>query len=705
MTLDEEVALSDTPEQWSDGDSQHGTGTLLDEEKVGAHVETWSFKWWQYAILLLISISLLVPFAVNLTSKGPSWRGVTDIETSQSATPTEPLVLTQSTNDGIPPREEYLLDSDWNYGAAPIIRQYNWTLTETELNPDGVFRPMLLINDQFPGPLIEINEHDTIRVTVNNQMTNSTSIHWHGLYQNGTNSMDGTIGITGCPIAPQHSFTYEFKVQGQSGTYWYHAHQGNQASDGLVGPLIIHSRDEKQAQQIQYASDRIIMLSDHYHDLSGVLARKYLAPDMENAEPVPDGALINGRAIRNCDDLPHRRCDNTTRNVGLPAFNLEPDRYHRLRIINVGAFAEFQFQIDEHELAVTEVDGTDVHPTKYHRLNINPAQRYSVVVHTDKRERSNFRMRARMITHCFAEPNPYMVDSVHGVIQYSSNAEADATDELPNTMDWDEAVGLECKDLNTTELSPVQVIAAPTKVDALFYLRSNFEIGAYRLSRGKFNTSSWRADVKNPTLFRSIDGLHAKNASFDAEQDEGTVFVNDRAFDHSTELTIQSSGIQTVDILISNFDDGLVMLPPKPPILHFANRHSNHPYHLHGYKFWVLAQGHGYPPRKSLDGPVDLDNLSPLYESLDLSNPLRRDTASVEAFGWALIRFVADNPGAWAFHCHVSWHAEAGLLMQFLTRTDLLIDSEISEAHRELCRADGLEKGMGPKDEIYYDEA
>jgi hypothetical protein len=563
MTLDEEVALSDTPEQWSSGDSQHGT--LLNEENIRARTETWSSKWWQYAMLFLISVSLLVPFAVTLASKGSSWKGFTGIETIQSDTTTESLGLTQSTNDTIPPREEYLLDSDWKYGAAPTIRQYNWTLTETELNPDGVFRPMLLINDQFPGPLIEINEHDTIRVTVNNQMTNSTSIHWHGLYQNGTNSMDGTAGITGCPIAPQHSFTYEFKVQGQSGSYWYHAHQGNQASDGLVGPLIIHSRDEKQVQQIQYASDRIIMLSDHYHDLSGVLARKYLAPDMENAEPVPDGALINGRAIRNCDALPHRRCDNTTSNVGFPALNLEPNRNHRLRIMNVGAFAEFQFQIDEHELAVTEVDGTDVRPINYHRLNINPAQRYSVVIHTAKRERSSFRMRARMITHCFAETNPYMVDSVQGVIRYSSNVEVKAVDELPNTMDWDEAIGLECKDLNITELSPVQVIPAPTKVDALFYLRSNFEIGAYRLSRGKFNTSSWHTDVKNPTLFRTIDGLQAKNASFGADQDRGAVFVNDRGFDQSTELTIQSSGIQTVDILISNFDDGSVMLPPESP--------------------------------------------------------------------------------------------------------------------------------------------
>jgi FtsP/CotA-like multicopper oxidase with cupredoxin domain len=568
MTLDEEVAFDNAPEQWSDGDGQRRT--LLDEEKVRAHVEAWSLKWWQYAILFLISVSLLVPFAVNLASKGPSWKVATNIETIHSDTTTKDQQLeqsespssAQSTNDAIPPREEYLLDSAWDYEAAPTIRQYNWTLTETELNPDGVWRPMLLINDQFPGPLIEVNEHDTIRVTVNNHMTNATAIHWHGIYQNGTNSMDGTVGITGCPIAPQLSFTYEFKVQGQSGSYWYHAHQGNQASDGLVGPLIIHSKDEKQVQPIQYASDRIIMLSDHYHDLSGVLARKYLAPDMENAEPVPDGALINGRAIRNCDDLPNRRCDNTTSNVGLPVFDLEPNRYHRLRIINVGAFAEFQFQIDEHELAVTEVDGTDVQPINYHRLNINPAQRYSVVVHTDKKEGTSFRMRARMITHCFAETNPHMVDSVHGVIRYSSNPGPDTAKELPDTKDWGEAIGLECRDLNITELMPVQVIAAPTKVDAFFYLRSNFEIGAYRLSRGKFNSSSWQGDVKHPTLFRSIDGLQAKNASFDAEQNTGAAFVNGRAFDQSTELTIQSSGIQTIDILISNFDDGSAALPP-----------------------------------------------------------------------------------------------------------------------------------------------
>lgn len=122
--------------------------------------------------------------------------------------------------------EKYILTNNWDYNAPPQRREYHWTVAEKELNPDGVFRQMILINEEYPGPLIECNEGDTIVVHVNNQGSNATAIHWHGMYQNGTNFMDGTVGITQCPIAPGGSFTYEYKIEGQSGTYWYHGHQG-----------------------------------------------------------------------------------------------------------------------------------------------------------------------------------------------------------------------------------------------------------------------------------------------------------------------------------------------------------------------------------------------------------------------------------------------------------------------------------------------
>lgn len=646
-----------------------------DDEDDGGETICCINRWWKLALFLLIWTAL-IPLAV-------SWIHRDSYADSERV----------STDTGKNPFDEYILSSDWDFETQPQVREYTWTIQETEYNPDGVFRTMILINNQYPGPLVEVNEFDTIRVHVINKASNATSIHWHGLYQNGTNHMDGTVGVTQCPIAPSGSFTYEFQVAGQSGTYWYHGHQGIQASDGLVGPLIIHSKNEKTLQKIDYATDRIIMVQDHYHDLSGALTRRYLAPDQENSEPVPDGALINGRNIRDCSRLPHRKCDNTTSNVGTPTFNLAPNQHHRLRIINVGAFAEFQFQIDEHELAITEVDGTDVWPEYYHRLNINPAQRYSVVVNTNASTSDTFWMRARMITYCFAEPNPYMEGDLNAIVRYDETIASVDQALLPTSQDWGEALWVECRDLNTTELVPVEVIAAPAEPDAFYYLRSNFEIGAYRLSRGFWNTSSYRPNVHSPTLSRAVNGLQSLNDSFvnssmsSMDLSRGDTFVNDAAFDLRNELVIQTSGIQTIDILIRNYDDG------------------NHPIHLHGYKYFVLAQGHGSPERVSRLGSYDWANVAPMYMSLDLSNPLRRDTASVEAYGWILLRFVADNPGAWAFHCHVSWHTEAGLLMQFLTRTEMVQEMKLPESHAALCAAHGLEKGTAPKDEDYYEEA
>lgn len=114
--------------------------------------------------------------------------------------------------------------------------------------------------------------------------------------------------------------------------------------------------------------------------------------------------------------------------------------------------------------------------------------------------------------------------------------------------------------------------------------------------------------------------------------------------------------------------------------------------HLHGHKFWVLGQGHAYFPG---------------YASLDqeyLKNPLRRDVASVEGYGWLLIRFVTDNPGMWAFHCHMAWHSESGLVMQFMNRPEVMKTWEIPEANARLCEApiEALEKGSAPKDDIWF---
>ncbi|OAW00131.1 hypothetical protein PTTG_25172 [Puccinia triticina 1-1 BBBD Race 1] len=79
--------------------------------------------------------------------------------------------------------QEYVLKADFDIHALPTTRRYNLTVTETTAALDGFLRPVLAINGQIPGPLIEANEGDRLEITVNNQMNISLTMHWHGLYQ------------------------------------------------------------------------------------------------------------------------------------------------------------------------------------------------------------------------------------------------------------------------------------------------------------------------------------------------------------------------------------------------------------------------------------------------------------------------------------------------------------------------------------------
>jgi len=51
--------------------------------------------------------------------------------------------------------------------------------------------------------------------------------------------MDGTPGISQCPIAPGATFTYRIRAE-LYGTSWWHSHYSAQYIDGLVGPIVIH---------------------------------------------------------------------------------------------------------------------------------------------------------------------------------------------------------------------------------------------------------------------------------------------------------------------------------------------------------------------------------------------------------------------------------------------------------------------------------
>ena len=97
--------------------------------------------------------------------------------------------------------------------AAKTIT-YDFDIGWVTANPDGLFdRPTIGINGQWPIPRIEADVGDRIIIHANNQLGNrTTSLHFHGLYMNGSAHMDGPVGSSQCAIPSGHSMTYDFNA-------------------------------------------------------------------------------------------------------------------------------------------------------------------------------------------------------------------------------------------------------------------------------------------------------------------------------------------------------------------------------------------------------------------------------------------------------------------------------------------------------------
>lgn len=90
---------------------------------------------------------------------------------------------------------------------------YDFNVTWVTAQPDGFSRPTIGINGQWPIPPIIATVGDRVVVNVQNQLGNqTTSLHFHGLYMNGTAHMDGPVGVSQCTIPVDGSFVYDFKV-------------------------------------------------------------------------------------------------------------------------------------------------------------------------------------------------------------------------------------------------------------------------------------------------------------------------------------------------------------------------------------------------------------------------------------------------------------------------------------------------------------
>jgi Multicopper oxidase len=104
-------------------------------------------------------------------------------------------------------------------------------------------RSLFIADGSFPGPLIEADEGDTIRVRVyNHDEAASVSIHFHGIHQKGTPYSDGASSITQCALGPLQTQEYVFLAQ-PPGTHYWHEHASFHYADGITGPIIVRPKD------------------------------------------------------------------------------------------------------------------------------------------------------------------------------------------------------------------------------------------------------------------------------------------------------------------------------------------------------------------------------------------------------------------------------------------------------------------------------
>lgn len=231
-----------------------------------------------------------------------------------------------------------------------VTRYYDWTVTRTQLSPDGVLRDMIVVNNAFPGPAIEANWGDWIEVTVHNAITGpeeGTAMHWHGMLQRGSQWEDGTPGISQCPIAPGESYTYRFQAEVYGTSFW-HAHYSAQYTAGVSGPMIIYGPVQ---EEVYYDIDLgPVMLSDWNHIPYFSMVDNVVGTDLSKFPPLSDDGLINGRGRFDCAKPSY---SNTTDWLGTnldsnmawtcvdgaprAKFRFDSGKTHRLRLVNGGA--------------------------------------------------------------------------------------------------------------------------------------------------------------------------------------------------------------------------------------------------------------------------------------------------------------------------------------------------------------------------------
>ena len=497
------------------------------------------------------------------------------------------------------------------------------------------------VNGSVPGPLVRLKEGEAVTLRVANHLAQDTSIHWHGLLL--PFQFDGVPGVSFPGIKPGETFVYELPALRQSGTYWWHSHSNLQEQAGHYGPIII---DPAGPDPVQADRDYVLLLSEfsplHPHTIMAKLKKGEEYFNRQKTSWTDDYRLSGSdrRMWAGMRMMPTDIADVTGStytyliNGHAPEDSLEylfsPGERVRLRIINGSAMSFFNIRIPGMRMSVVQADGKNVRPIEVDEFQIGTAETYDIVVeptaeaHTivaEAMDRSGMAVTTLASRAGARAPVPSLRDPVlltmtdmgHGGMDHSGGGHSNMG-HAPSTGGMDHG---SMKMRDTSSLPP------------------NVAVGP-----GIDMVSANPADrMGDPGL--GLDKVGHKVLTY---RDLTALEPNDDPRKPSRHMQIHLTG--NMERYMWSFDGRKFNAVADQPIRFAYNERVRvklvndtmmaHPIHLHGH-FFELVNG------------------------ADRMHQPQKHTVIVQPGGSATFDLTADEPGDWAFHCHLLYHMHAGM--------------------------------------------
>ncbi|KQJ99779.1 laccase-20 [Brachypodium distachyon] len=555
-------------------------------------------------------------------------------------------------------------------GSDAAVVEHTFVVTQVRMRHLCNDTLVTVVNGQFPGPALEATEGDTVVVHVVNESPHGITIHWHGVKQRLSCWADGAGMVTQCPIQPNTTFTYRFEVGDQVGTLWWHAHVSSLRAT-LHGIIII--RPKSGAYPFLKPDMDVPVIISEWWQRDLIKVDKNFSTG-GNFDDNPAAAAINGKLgdLYNCSGIIE---DNFVLDV-------EPGKTYLLRLVNAALFSEYYFKVAGHKLTVVGSDANYVRPYTTDVIAVGAGETIDVLMVADAPP-CQYYMAA--LANQPPPPDPQIpVFASRALIQYtnisSNHAARHSCGKEPLMPDMPSQ-----HDTITTVYFHGNLTGLPGH-PLLPQIRGPVHEHLYlALGKGSMCTDRNKTSCKRGGNPESFEVAYINNVSFHLP--EKTSLLEARYYgrtmnnsDHNWNSGVPVEDLPSKPPRAFNYTDnalipvaGNVKLeelePTRKATMTRRFRYNttvevvfqstatmqsdSNPMHLHGHDFFVLAHGHGnYDARRDV-------------KSYNLVDPPMKNTVQVPRLGWAAIRFVADNPGAWFMHCHFEFHIAMGMAAVF----------------------------------------